>query len=508
VRRVVGTFCLSVSALVWHAVADVVLSPPSHPDPLLRGDAKPSMPVPEWQWKAVLFVSVFLSCISFSVVMPSLWPYLKSLGGSKEVLAWVVAVYSIGEAIGAVLFGLLSASRSTRDVMLIATCTGLAGSIMYLSAQAFPGVITGPLLILVGRFLQGLWTGGSQAVQQSHLAKTLPVEELTSSVVVLNAFACLGFIFGPSVALMAAVIPDFTVPGLPVLRFTELTAAGYVVLVSTGIILFLFAFGFQDGDQEHHSLSYQNGAQSEEAALQEQSPLLATLAGGTNGEYCETQGCRDGNGTPEPQSSSADPANSVSLALIVCNAAFFTHFYGFALQETITTPLVQNYYDWTVFQANLLFTAAGVASLCAFAALAYLSCLFEDRMLATWSLGIGALGFAMLVSTPEYPLGYIRFLAGFMVISVAFPLGRAAVIALYTKLLPMKWQGSGQGVILAVGATARILGPFWAIRAFDNVLGDLIVFGGTALLFLITMGMFGMTYGSLVERRWRHAPKI
>jgi MFS transporter, ceroid-lipofuscinosis neuronal protein 7 len=461
------------------------------------------MAVPQWQWKAVLFVSVFLSCVSFSVVMPSLWPYLRSLGSNKRFLAWVVAAYSIGEAIGAVLFGWLSGGRQTRDIMLLATVVGLIGSALYIAAESFPDSAAGPGLVLAGRSLQGMWTGGSQAVQQSHLAKTLPIDELTSSTVLLNSFACLGFIFGPAIALLAAVIPPFTVAGLPFLRFSELTAAGYVVLVSSFVIIFLFAFSFEGNDQEHHHLAYHDDSPVRSVRLPEQAPLLVSPDYGamkSSGRHADSDcGSALKDEANATSSLCSSHSSTVVLALVSCNFAFFTHFYGFAIQETITTPLVQNYYNWTVFQANLLFTGAGVAALGAFGALALLSNVLEDRLLATWSLGIGALGFAMLVSTPEFPLGYMRFLAGFLVISVAFPLGRATVIALYTKILPHAWQGAGQGVILAVGALARILGPFWAVRAFDNIFGDVIVFGATAALFLVTLCMFVATYASLRE---------
>lgn len=163
----------------------------------------------------------------------------------------------------------------------------------------------------------------------------------------------------------------------------------------------------------------------------------------------------------------------------------------------LSSPLVQAYFDWTVFQANLLFTAGGIASLAAFVAVAVLGKTVPDRVLVTWSLVIGAAGFSLLLSTPEKPLGVPRFLAGFLTISVAFPLGRATVVALYTKILPLPWQGTGQGIILAVGAVARIVGPFWAVRAFSFWLGGLIVFGVTVLCFLITLLLVGLTYGSL-----------
>lgn len=33
----------------------------------------------DWGWKAVFLVNVFLACVSFSIVLPSLWPYLQTV---------------------------------------------------------------------------------------------------------------------------------------------------------------------------------------------------------------------------------------------------------------------------------------------------------------------------------------------------------------------------------------------------------------------------------------------
>jgi hypothetical protein len=79
----------------------------------------------------------------------------------------------------------MSTYHSTQSVMLLATVAGCLGSILYIGA---PLAASGQHSVLVGRFLQGLWTGGAQAVQQTHLAKVLPVAELTAATVTLNAF--------------------------------------------------------------------------------------------------------------------------------------------------------------------------------------------------------------------------------------------------------------------------------------------------------------------------------
>lgn len=114
-----------------------------------------------------------------------------------------------------------------------------------------------------------------------------------------------------------------------------------------------------------------------------------------------------------------------------------------------------------------------------------------------WSLSMGIIGCVLLVSTPMRPLPVWRFLLGFFTISVAFPVGRGTTLSLYTKLLPLKLQGAGQGVILAVGAGARILGPFWAVCAFYFKFGGLLVFGVSAMLFAVCLYLVSAYYPQL-----------
>lgn len=247
-----------------------------------------------------LFLSVFLSCISFSIVLPTLWPYLHTLHSSQSFLAWVVSIYSVGEAIGAIVFGRLTSYFSTRYLMLFSTSLGLIGSVMYISAQAYPSPLPGPLLIFVARFLHGVWTGAAQALQQIYLAAVLPQQLLTATTVTLNAFACFGFVIGPAFGLVFAAIPNINILGL--WSFNQLTAPGWFVLIAgLGIVGLYVAVFDEQGDRE--------------GAMEERLECLPLV-------------------TMNKDSVKTEPS---ILALAVCNLAFFVHFFGFALQETITT---------------------------------------------------------------------------------------------------------------------------------------------------------------------------
>jgi len=51
-------------------------------------------------WVFLFKIQVFFSCVAFSIIVPSIAPYLARMGASEYVLGVAVAVYSLGEMIG------------------------------------------------------------------------------------------------------------------------------------------------------------------------------------------------------------------------------------------------------------------------------------------------------------------------------------------------------------------------------------------------------------------------
>ena len=51
------------------------------------------------QWVPLFKIQVFFSCVSFSIIVPSLANYLRRMGADEWVLGVAVAVYSLGEMV-------------------------------------------------------------------------------------------------------------------------------------------------------------------------------------------------------------------------------------------------------------------------------------------------------------------------------------------------------------------------------------------------------------------------
>lgn len=237
----------------------------------------------------------------------------------------------------------------------------------------------------------------------------------------------------------------------------------------------------------------------------EAAPLLAPATAGGGGLRSNTPAKTPTDDDEEAATAAADGAAAVpplspppppslsprrqAAVVAALNAVFFIHFFGFALQETVTTPLVAALYGWGVHASAVLFTAAGVAAVVALVGVAVATGqgVLERTVLAV-SVGLGVVGYGALVSPPGAPPSLPRFLTAWAAISVAFPLGRASVMAAFSHALRGRPQGGYMGVLLAVGAVSRVIGPFWAVRAFTWPWGGVAVFGSTAALFAVVAG--------------------
>ena len=162
-------------------------------------------------WMRLFMFCVFWSCTAFSIVLPSLAPYLTRMGADPMFLGWTVAVFCFGEMIGALFFGYLYNVANDRwpkmgptHVLASSIMCGVVGSVLYVAADSAPSplcplparsplapsrqpyslraaaaALVSPLTCFLGRFLTGLWTGGKQAVEQAYMAERAPPSQLT-----------------------------------------------------------------------------------------------------------------------------------------------------------------------------------------------------------------------------------------------------------------------------------------------------------------------------------------
>jgi MFS family permease len=136
-------------------------------------------------------ITVLLNNVGYSVVLPSLWFRMQALGGSEAYLGLSVALFSLGQVLGASLLNRLFVYRP-RHLHLL-----LVGSLVLLAAAELSYALSTEFwILLLARFCSGVGTG-NQEVLQSHVTLITKPSLRASRVGQMSFVATLSFFIGP-----------------------------------------------------------------------------------------------------------------------------------------------------------------------------------------------------------------------------------------------------------------------------------------------------------------------
>lgn len=133
---------------------------------------------------------------------------------SVQEMGWIGSINSIGMAVGAFVFGLLSDRIGRKHVFIITLLLFSLGS----GASAFTNTLS---IFLILRFLIGMGLGGELPVASTLVSESVPTEKRGRIVVLLESFWAFGWLlaavisyfiipqFGWKIALLISVIPAF-----------------------------------------------------------------------------------------------------------------------------------------------------------------------------------------------------------------------------------------------------------------------------------------------------------
>ncbi|KAK3529263.1 hypothetical protein QTP70_022990 [Hemibagrus guttatus] len=202
---------------------------------LLKGDADSIQDTERSRWRSirVMYFTMFLSSVGFTIVITSIWPYLQKIDNSADAsfLGWVVAAYSLGQMVASPLFGLWSNHRPGKEPLVCSIVINIAANMYYayvylppshnkyhmLLARVFVGFGAGKvkaeklyvtvrnrhsILICVKR------PAGNVAVVRSYVAGATSLKERTSAMANMSACQALGFILGPALQAGLSVIGE------------------------------------------------------------------------------------------------------------------------------------------------------------------------------------------------------------------------------------------------------------------------------------------------------------
>ena len=423
----------------------------------------------KWWPVRIIYLTMFIYAVSFTIVITNLYPYLRTLNSDvdKAFYGWVVTAFSIGQFFSAPLFGLWYHYRNAREVFIFSIILSTLANIIYAYAYLFSPTVA-LYVILLTRFLIG-FAFGSASVMRAFIATATTEKERTDALANLNATRSIGFFIGPLIGMAFQPIgyPGYTIPYIQ-LRFNLYTSPAYF-LCFLGLVNLISFIWFKE-------ISVYPKTNSRKNKPNEETPLI--------------------NETPEKPV--LPPADKIAIIMCIIQLSLFSAVW--CSFETLTTPYSMDEFAWTNQQAiiynNIIFAVNGILALCAIISVKFLVKYFQERSLHITGLVLLAIAIYIyipwpgdlpsikpgvltyngsLVANATHAAGcdyqkqawclYVPKLREFqfwlapILFSISFPMSGILLLTIYSKVLGPHPPGFYMGVITSAGALARIVGP-------------------------------------------------
>lgn len=170
----------------------------------------------------------FINAVSFTIIIPVLYPYAKQFGLSDFEASLLTTAYSLSQFVGTPILGQLSDQWGRKPLLVIS----LLGTVVANVLAALAGV---PLLLFAARILDGI-TGGNNSVAQAVVSDMTTPEQRTQAFGIYSGLFRLGFVAGPPLSYLAQTVPP--IPGISPLGMSFLVSAAIALLAA--ILCFFF----------------------------------------------------------------------------------------------------------------------------------------------------------------------------------------------------------------------------------------------------------------------------
>lgn len=491
-----------------------------------------------WRSIYVVYFTMFIMSLGFSIVVTGVWPYLNSIDASadKAFMGLIVAANPFGQMLLSPVFGWWSNKLGSIRIPLIFSLLVFTGASAIYSCLELWETHT-KYWMLWSRFLVGV-SSANVAACRSYLSAATKHSERTKAVSMISLAQVLGFVVGP--AIQMAVVPlgsqgTWLIPDR--LRLNMYTATGWINVLLALVNIYLF---FPNVFRERKIAAKE--------ALQKQG-----LKG--ENEKAAWKGFK--------------PDYFAAWTLII---AFFVMVFNFMLMETLGTPLIMDQLAWSkeksLWYMGLIMSVCAVCSILTFPLIPILSKRFSEVKLMIW------IGFLMMVlgriscfpfsgplpevydvhfklnlselckhmlknvrltsslnytnlnntlmsfnryldlntnntkeisymtlncgedlvgcpSTQEWcqtvpAVTYIQFIFCYALTILGYPIGVTLIQTLFSKLLGSRPQGVWMGLMTGSGCLSRVMGPVFVTHIYEQY-GTRWTFGMTSVMMAVSL---------------------
>ncbi|XP_005666926.2 major facilitator superfamily domain-containing protein 8 isoform X1 [Sus scrofa] len=433
-----------------------------------------------WRSIRILYFTMFLSSVGFSIVIMSIWPYLQKIDQTADAsfLGWVIATFSLGQMAASPLFGLWSNYRPRKEPLIVSIFISVAANCLYAYVHLPPS--HNKYYMLVARGLVG-FGAGNVAVIRSYIAGATSLQERTSAMANTSACQALGFILGPVFQTCFALIGEKGVTWDTIKLQINMYTAPVLLSVFLGILNIILIL-----------------------------TILREHRVDDSGRQCKNINFEEVS-TDEVQ---VPQGNIDQVAVVATNVLFFVVLFIFALFETIG--------ERAILLGGLIVVWVGFFILLPWGNQfpkiqwedlhnnSIPNTTFGEIIITLWKSpredhNEGPTGCpfeqAWCLYTPMIHLA--QFLIAAVLVGIGYPSCNVMSYTLYSKILGPKPQGVYMGWLTASGSAARILGPVFISQVY-TAWGPRWAFSLVCGLVLLTITLLGVVYKRLIAFSVRH----
>lgn len=348
---------------------------------------------------AALLLIIFINLMGFGVVLP-VFPFFGTMVDASPAQTTVaMAAYSLGQFIGAPLWGKLSDLYGRRPALLFSLTGAIAAYILLAHAT--------DIWMLGGSRLFGGLMAGNIAAAFAYVGDITTAEERPGAMGMLGAAFGLGFIFGPAIGgLIAGNNPDLA----------DFAAVGYASAAITAVAAVATIFLLPESlTPERRAQAQATGEQVGAASVLRAKPVIAAL---------------------------------MLLTLLVIGSA--------ALMETTFAFFTHDMFGWGPVHVGLSFAAIGlISAVLQGAAAGPLARRHGSANIAIAGVATHAAGLALLASaaTPTVTI------AGLAVMAAGIGLFNPAFQTLASEQTNDADRGLVMGLTQGASSLGRVIGP-------------------------------------------------
>jgi MFS transporter, ceroid-lipofuscinosis neuronal protein 7 len=188
------------------------------------------------------FIIIAICCLigdsARGLMMPTLWPFVSSMGGNLIWQGFIVASFSLGRVISSPLFGILADIYGYRWVLV--GCNGIIilGALLYTQSTTLEALFLSQFVIGFG--------AGTLGVTRSYVAENSNKQNRTGQMALLTAMQYAGFTVTPLLGSLFAYIGSTYNLEIGFIMISEYSISAYILALFALIVVLSLVFIFSE----------------------------------------------------------------------------------------------------------------------------------------------------------------------------------------------------------------------------------------------------------------------